>query len=129
MARILIVEDVELVRQSVQAVLEAAGHQVVEATNGEEGLSALEGRGFDLVVADIWMPKVDGIAMLKQIKKIDETLPVIIISGGGQKASLEISASLAETWGADAVLYKPFDDEELVATVGRLIARRAGAGA
>lgn len=122
MANILLVEDVPLVRQSVRAILEASGHGVVEAADGREGLSALKTQRFDLVVADIWMPNTDGIALLKEIKAGPTPLPVIIISGGGPKASLEISSSLAETWGADTVLYKPFEDEELTEAVNRILA-------
>jgi len=122
MAKVLLVEDVPLVRQSVRAILEADGHSVVETADGSEGLAALKAHTFDLVVADIWMPNTDGIALLKEIKAGPAPLPVIIISGGGPKASLEISSSLAQTWGADTVLYKPFEDHELIDAVNRILA-------
>lgn len=125
MASVLVVEDVALVRQSVRAVLEEVGHTVKEAANGEEGLRILKDEPVDLVVADIWMPKLDGIAMLKVVKSLETAPPVIIISGGGPKASLELSATLAETWGADAILYKPFEDRELTDAVDRLLAERS----
>lgn len=121
MACILVVEDIAVVRKSVRAVLEDAGHQVEEAGDGNEGLRMMQGRQYDLVIADIWMPKLDGIALLKSMKGIASPPPVIIISGGGPKASLELSATLAETWGADAILYKPFEDQELLDATNRLL--------
>ncbi len=123
MANVLVVEDMALVRQSVRAVLEDAGHTVHEAADGEAGLALLGSQRFDLVVADIWMPQLDGIAMLKAIKGQDQPPPVIIISGGGPKASLELSATLAETWGADAILYKPFEDQELLDALNQVLSR------
>jgi len=121
MACILVVEDIAVVRQSVRAVLEEVGHQVEEAADGNEGLRMMRERRYDLVIADIWMPKLDGIALLKSMKAIASPPPVIIISGGGPKASLELSATLAETWGADAILYKPFEDQELLDATNRLL--------
>lgn len=121
MACILIVEDIDVVRRSVRAVLEEAGHQVEEAADGNLGLQMMTDRRYDLVIADIWMPKMDGIALLKAMKSLPNPAPVVIISGGGPKASLELSATLAETWGADAILYKPFEDQELLDATNRLL--------
>ncbi|WP_176525217.1 response regulator [Caenispirillum bisanense] len=121
MKRILLVEDQPLVRKAVRGALEDAGFGVVEAGDGEEGLSAARRDSFDLAIVDIWMPRVDGIEFLKQVRAIHADLPVIVISGGGPDAPLEVKAHLAQAHGAHEVLFKPFEDDELMAAVDRAL--------
>lgn len=121
MRRILLVEDQPLVRKAVRGALEDAGFAVVEAGDGEEGLTAAKGDSFDLAIVDIWMPRVDGIEFLKQVRGIHADLPVVIISGGGPDAPLEVKAHLAQAHGAHEVLFKPFEDDELMAAVNRAL--------
>ncbi len=123
MKRILLVEDQPLVRKAVRGALEDAGYQVVEAADGEEGLSVARRDIFDLAIVDIWMPRVDGIEFLKQVRSVHAELPVVIISGGGPDAPLEVKAHLAQAHGATEVLFKPFEDEELLAAIDRTLAR------
>jgi DNA-binding NtrC family response regulator len=117
--QILLVEDQPLVRKAVRGALEDAGFGVTEAADGEEGLTAARQSAYDLAIVDIWMPKVDGIAFLKEVRGIHPDMPVIIISGGGPSAPLEVKAHLAQAHGAQAVLFKPFEDDELLAVVER----------
>lgn len=121
MKQILLVEDQPLVRKAVKGALEDAGYAVTEAADGDEGLAAARRSSYDLAIVDIWMPKVDGISFLKEVRKILADLPVIIISGGGSSAPLEVKAHLAQAHGAQEVLFKPFEDEELVAVVERTL--------
>lgn len=121
MKRILLVEDQPLVRKAVRGALEDAGFEVVEAADGEEGLSVARHSTFDLAIVDIWMPRVDGIEFLKQVRGVHAELPVVIISGGGPDAPLEVKAHLAQAHGATEVLFKPFEDEELLAAVNRAL--------
>ncbi|WP_404380471.1 response regulator [Caenispirillum salinarum] len=121
MKQILLVEDQPLVRKAVRGALEDAGFAVTEAADGEEGLTAARRAAYDLAIVDIWMPRVDGITFLKEVRTIHADLPVIIISGGGPSAPLEVKAHLAQAHGAQEVLFKPFEDEELLAAVGRAI--------
>lgn len=121
MRRILLVEDQPLVRKAVRGALEDAGFSVTEAGDGEEGLTAARKakEPFHLAIVDIWMPRVDGIEFLKQVRGIHADLPVVIISGGGPDAPLEVKAHLAQAHGAHEVLFKPFEDDELMAAVER----------
>jgi len=117
MANILLVEDSPEVSLSVREILKASGHTVSEAQNGALGLAAIKAGSFDLVISDIWMPEMDGIALLKQLRSSGNNIPVVVISGGAPNAPLTYTAPLASTFGADAVVYKPFEKEELLKAV------------
>jgi two-component system, chemotaxis family, chemotaxis protein CheY len=121
MKRILLVDDVPAVRLSIRAALEAAGYRIMEAADGKEALSLLDSQAVDLIVTDLWMPNLDGVELLKRLRASNADVRVIAISGGGMRKPIDVSAALAQTWGADAVLYKPFDNEDLVAEVRRLL--------
>ncbi len=121
MKRILLVDDVPAVRLSIRATLEAVGYQVLEASDGKEALSLLDSQVVDLIVTDLWMPNLDGVELLKCLRAANANIRVIAISGGGMRKPIDVSAALAQTWGADAVLYKPFDNDDLVAEIKRLI--------
>lgn len=122
MKRILLVDDVPTVRLSIRIALEAAGYEVLEAADGREALATLDNEAVDLIITDLWMPNLDGVELLKRLRVTNSSLRVIAISGGGLRKPIDVSAALAQTWGADAVLYKPFDHDDLLAEVSRLIA-------
>lgn len=121
MARILLVEDSPEVSLSVREILKAAGHSVVEAGNGVAGLAALKDGKFDLIVSDIWMPEMDGIALLKALRGSGNNIPVVVISGGAPNAPLTYTAPLASTFGANVVVYKPFEKDELLKAVNSVL--------
>ena len=75
----------------------------------------------DLIITDLWMPNLDGVELLKRLRATNANIRVIAISGGGMRKPIDVSAALAQTWGADAVLYKPFDNEDLVSEINRLM--------
>ncbi|MDR3436865.1 response regulator [Telmatospirillum sp.] len=122
MARILVVEDADAVRRAIVAVLTTLGrHDVIAAEDGKAGLAALKANRIDLAITDIWMPGEDGIAFLREAKTLRPGLPVIIVTGGGPSfPPIELSLSVVEAHGADAVLIKPFEDDDLLAAVKRL---------
>ena len=121
MKRILLVDDVPAVRLSIRAALEAIGYHVLEAADGKEALDLLDTQAVDLIVTDLWMPNLDGVELLKRLRASNANIRVIAISGGGMRKPIDVSAALAQTWGADAVLYKPFDNEYLVNEINRLL--------
>ena len=120
--RILVIDDVATIRESLRLSLEGAGYAVAEAADGQAGLDLLAQQPFDAVVTDLWMPGVDGIALLKRVRRERPELKVIAISGGGPAMTLDLSATLAQVWGAEAVLYKPFDNATLVTRLDALFA-------
>lgn len=121
MPRILLVDDVPMVRLSICAALEGDGHQVLEAGDGKEALTVLDTEPVDLIITDLWMPNLDGVELLKRLRATNARIKVIAISGGGVRRPIDVSAALAQTWGADAVLYKPFANEDLLEEVNRLL--------
>lgn len=120
MAKILLVDDDPLVRDSLTFALQDAGHDVVPAGNGYEGLAALERDAFDLVVLDILMPEREGIETIRDIRKTWKTLPVLAISGGDKTGWTDF-LRMASTLGASDTLAKPFTATELVARIARLL--------
>lgn len=121
MAHILLVEDSPEVSLSVSEILAAAGHSVETAASGKEGLVRLKAGKFDLIVSDIWMPEMDGIALLKEIRGAGNEIPVVVISGGAPNAPLTYTAPLAATFGANMVIYKPFERSELLKAIDTVL--------
>jgi DNA-binding NtrC family response regulator len=130
MARILVIDDEQYIRTALREVLEREGFEVSAAGDGKKGLELLENEGADLVITDIIMPGIDGVATLERIKKAYPDLPVIVISGGGNVAPMEYepgaistSAYLASAAkaGASCTLTKPFNRQELVSAVTNLL--------
>ena len=122
MASILLVEDSPEVSLTVSEVLQQEGHEVVTAGNGDEALAVVGKQTFDLIVSDVWMPGTDGISLLKELRSSGNQVPVIVISGGAPNAPLSYTAPLASTFGADTVLYKPFEMDELIEAVNTALA-------
>lgn len=120
MARILIVEDNELVRRAVRLILELAEHEVLEASDGEGGLVLLQSAGLDIVLADLSMPGMGGLAFVGAVKSEVPGLPVIVMSGGGLAPDGGDLLDAARHAGADFVLPKPFDDRALLDLLGSL---------
>ncbi|MBI2978458.1 MAG: response regulator [Rhodospirillales bacterium] len=126
MARVLLIEDEELVRVSLRRVLEGQGHEVFEAADGEEGVAEFRSmakvfKASDVVITDILMPVKDGHDTITEIKEITPNAKIIAISGGGNvnpKVFLDISSAL----GADRVLSKPFSTEEFLDAVNHCLA-------
>ena len=116
MARILVIDDEELARFTVANILESAGHEVVEAPNGEVGLELQNAHSFDLVVTDIIMPKKEGVETVIELRRDHPDLKIIAISGGGRTRNLDF-LQLAKEFGADKILAKPFSEEELMESV------------
>lgn len=117
MAHILLVEDSPEVSLSVREILTSAGHSVEDAASGKQALARLKGGRFDAIVSDIWMPEMDGIALLKEIRGSGNNIPVVVISGGAPNAPLTYTAPLAATFGANVVVYKPFERAELLKAI------------
>jgi two-component system chemotaxis response regulator CheY len=117
--RILIVDDSVSVRTVARIALSEAGYEITEANNGEEGLKRLAGERVHLIVSDVNMPVMDGIAFLKQVKAHPnyKFTPVIMLTteAGADKKEQGRAA------GAKAWITKPFQPRSLVDAVSKLI--------
>jgi CheY-like chemotaxis protein len=116
---VLIVDDEQMVRNTLRKMLERAGHRVQEAEDGVQALQFLEKRSPDLVICDIIMPNMEGIETLREVKKLSPKVKVIVISGGARSGSLNY-LSVAEKLGADAVMDKPFGSKKLIDTIAAI---------
>lgn len=123
MARILIIDDEELVRWALRLALERDGHQVAEAENGIHGMEAMAGQEADLVIVDLLMPERDGFQTIQDIRLRDLRLPVVAITGGGP-TGLDSPLKRAQALGADFTLTKPVERAVLLETVDKALAKR-----
>ena len=121
---ILVVDDDVKIVRLVRMYLERAGYRVIDATDGRSALSAIALEAPALVVLDVMLPEVDGLSVLRALRRTDET-PVIVLSARGMTD--DRIAGL--TAGADDYLPKPFSPAELVLRVQRILARAAATGA
>lgn len=120
MASILVIDDNPEFREILRRHLEANGHGVTLAENGEQGLDLLGQGHFDIVLTDILMPQRDGVEVLREAKRRWPDLPVIAISGGGWIGATEL-LGMAERLGADKVLQKPVRREDLIQAVDQAL--------
>ena len=117
-ARILIVEDDDFVRASMVSSLEALGHQVRQAADGEAGLAALEQARPDLLITDYLMPGMTGADLMVRTRAMFPGLPMIIATGYADMKVIE------QVIGDDIVLRKPFQLAELAVSVGQALDRQ-----
>ena len=120
---ILVVDDDEGTRRAI-AVLLSGDYDVVTAADGIEGLEvAIRGPRPDLVVADVWMPRADGVTMVKRMKQIDALRHVPVIFLTGQTSVQSVVAGISA--GAWAYLPKPIDPDVLERKVRSALARHS----
>src|SRR6185503_13859253 len=110
---ILVVDDEAGVRASLTGILGDEGYQVEAVDSGEAALAVLEARRYDLLLLDVWLPKMDGLETLSRVRGLDPELPVVVISGHG---SIE-SAVKAVRLGARDFVEKPLSLEKTLLVV------------
>ena len=116
---ILIVDDSASLRQVVSIALKGAGYDVIEAGDGKDGISKLDGRKINLIVSDVNMPNMDGISMVKQIKQMPnyKFTPVIMLTTENQQSTMQQGKEA----GVKAWMVKPFKPEQMLDAVSKLI--------
>ena len=120
MARILVVDDDAAVQMTVRLVLERAGHSVVTADNGRNGLALCQTGEFDLLFLDIFMPGMDGFETMRMARRQQPQLPIIVISGRPISPDADSTPdflTLATKLGAVSSLQKPFRPADLLTAV------------
>ena len=115
---ILVVDDEAAIRASLQGILEDEGFQVITADDGLEGVASVQREVPDLVLLDIWMPRLDGLETLQRLKELAPHLMVIMISGHGTIETAVRSTKL----GAYDFIEKPLSLEKVVLTVNNALA-------
>jgi sigma-B regulation protein RsbU (phosphoserine phosphatase) len=105
-AKLLIIDDDEVVRASLAAYLEDSGFQVLQAGNGLQGLEVFEREQPDLIICDLRMPQIDGLELIRRISALNSEIPVIVVSGAGVMSDAVEALRL----GAADYLIKPLED-------------------
>ncbi len=114
---ILLVEDEENLHEALKLNLELEGYQVVSALDGMQAVKSLQSQYFDLMILDIMLPEMDGIEVLETIRVQNNHVPVLILSAKNSSADRVLGLKK----GADDYLTKPFNLEELLLRVQKLI--------
>lgn len=116
-ANILLVEDEENLHEALKLNLELEGYEVTSAFTGNDALKAIEDEYFDLVIMDIMLPGVDGISVTETIRIQNNEVPILILSAKNNSSDRVLGLKK----GADDYLTKPFNLEELLLRVDKLI--------
>lgn len=116
---ILIVDDSASVRQVVAIALKGAGYEVIEACDGKDALSKLNGQKVHLIISDVNMPNMDGITLVKEVKQLPnyKFTPIIMLTTESQESKKQEGQAA----GARAWVVKPFKPEQMLAAVSKLI--------
>jgi DNA-binding response OmpR family regulator len=121
MKRILIVDDEEMIVQTVKAYLDREGFKTYTAADGEEALRAFQEKGPDLIILDLMLPKMDGIEVTRRIRS-QSSVPIIMLTAKAGETDRVVGLEL----GADDYVPKPFSPRELVARVRAVLRRLEG---
>lgn len=113
MARILLIDDEELIRVTLGTLLEHDGHVVTTAENGKAGLKLAENEHFDVVISDIIMPEQDGFEVIKALRNRENPPKIIAMSGGSKGIEKGYLLEIANLMSSSKVLSKPFSYETL----------------
>jgi len=113
MAKILVIDDEEQLRDLLKQMLTRDGHEVVTACDGVEGTRCFDTFHPDVVITDIIMPNKDGIEVITELLCRDSTIAIIAISGGRRAITAEFNLESAELLGVKGILSKPFTREQL----------------
>lgn len=123
-ARILLVDDEELVREELGGLLEDEGYEVITGSDGQEGLRLFRERRPDMVITDVRMPRRDGLSVAMTIRREDPSVPVTVITGHGNEA-MAIDALRA---GVTDFIKKPVNLDDLASALARMEAARRQPG-
>jgi DNA-binding response OmpR family regulator len=125
MATIMIVDDYPVTQRVLTYQLYKTGHQVITANNGREAIESLVDLTIDLMIVDLAMPEMDGLAVLRYLRADSRfyTLPIIMLTASGK----EQDRVLALSEGVDAFMTKPASCWELSDTIANLLAERVPA--
>src|SRR5713101_5967226 len=116
-SRVLVIDDEAAIRDSLRMILEYEHYDFVGASNGPDGIALVQKDRPDIVLLDIKMPGMDGLEVLRKLHALDESLPVIIVSGHGTTAT----AVEAIKAGALDYLEKPLSSERVIVTLGNAL--------
>jgi DNA-binding response OmpR family regulator len=120
MAWILVIEDDDQIRALLRQILKKEGHEVLEAHEGKKGLRMYRENRPDLVITDMIMPGKDGVETIRELRRWNPDVRIIVVSGGGLISS-DFYLDLARRMGVFLTVNKPFTRTEILNAVNRLL--------
>ncbi|MEN6585135.1 MAG: response regulator [Sulfuricella sp.] len=116
---VMVVDDSASLRQVVNIALSGAGYSVIEACDGKDALAKLNGQKINLIISDVNMPNMDGITLVREVKKLTEHrfMPIIMLTTESQEAKKQEGQAA----GAKAWVVKPFLPQQMLTAVSKLI--------
>jgi two-component system chemotaxis response regulator CheY len=119
MATILTVDDTASMRQMISFTLNSVGHDVIQASDGKEALTLLQGKKVDLVIADVNMPNMDGITLVKSLRALADYkfTPILMLTTESQESKRQ----QGKVAGATGWIVKPFNPEQLLTIVKKVL--------
>ena len=121
MARILVIDDDDAIRELFKKMLERAGHQVVDAFNGRDGIRKFVEDPAELVITDIFMPEKEGLETIRELRRVCPEVKILAVSGGIRAMNSTVSLGLAKSLGADRTVRKPVTKADLLTAVDDLL--------
>ena len=117
MAKILIVDDSRTSRKILRTILENAGHEVIgEAVDGVDGVAKFQELSPEITTLDITMPNMDGLEALKEIKKVNPSAKIIMVTAAGQQSKMVEAIKN----GASEFVTKPFEADEITGLIAKM---------
>jgi DNA-binding response OmpR family regulator len=116
-ATILVVDDEEELAQNLADLLEFEGYTTQVCSSGEQALEKVVVHPPDLVLLDIQLPGIDGLETLRRLKEAHPTIPVLMVSASSKRGTME----QVKKFGADGLILKPYDQDELLALIERTL--------
>jgi CheY-like chemotaxis protein len=120
MPQILVIDDDDEIRAVLRRMLEPAGYEIIEASNGEEGIRIYREHPTDVIITDLIMPKKEGVELIMELRTEFPDLKVIAISGGG-RIGPETYLEVAEGFGAMRTFTKPFRIKDILEAIQELL--------
>lgn len=121
MAKIVVIDDDNTITDIIKDFLTKTEHEVITFNSSIEGLKYLKNEPVDILFTDIFMPEKDGYEVVEEIKKMNKNIKVISSSAGMGPMNKEHTLNISKVLGSDATLEKPFDINELLDTINKLL--------
>ena len=120
MAKILLVDDDQIIREALSNALQLRNFEVNSLSDGRKVVSEIEQNQYDIIVLDIVMPNKEGLETIQDVRKINPSIPILAVSGGG-RTTPSSNLEVAKMMGATDTMIKPFDSFTLVQKINKIL--------
>jgi len=120
MIKVLLVDDDEIIRETLTEVLKLRNFYVHSLSDGTKVVSEIKENNYDIIILDIVMPNKEGLETIQDVRKVNTKIPILAVSGGG-RTTPSSNLELAKMMGANDTLIKPFDSQSLIQKIQNLL--------